>query len=139
MNWICTEFTLSTKCYYSILACFSNTPANFIQPSLADVPGKPDVPNVTGVDRTHVALSWSPPESDGGSPITGYLIEKKDVSSTRWMKIKETIVDAEFTVRDLSEGQTYEFRVAAINKAGAGPFSEPTEPTLCKAPYGRLF
>ena len=108
----------------------------FIQ--YTDVPGKPDIPDVTDVDRTHIGISWSPPESDGGSPITSYLIEKKDTSSTRWIKIKETIIDTEFTIRDLTEGQTYEFRVAAVNKAGPGPFSEPTEPKLCKPPYGML-
>ncbi|XP_072047556.1 myomesin-3-like [Amphiura filiformis] len=101
-----------------------------------DVPGKPDRPDITEVDRTHISISWSPPESDGGSPITNYLIERKDTTSTRWIKVtKETVIDTEYTIRDLTEGQTYEFRVAAVNKAGPGPFSEPPEPKTCKPPY----
>ena len=41
-------------------------------------------------------------------------------------------------MRDLIEGSKYEFRVAAVNKAGTGPFSEPSEPTITKPPYGEF-
>ena len=107
--------------------------------TFSDVPGAPEKPKVTGVDSTEITITWSPPKSDGGSPITGYVIEKRDTSSTRWTKAyKEPVEETTMTIKDLFEGKTYEFRVAAVNKAGQGPFSEPSEPKLCKPPYGKF-
>ena len=107
---------------------------------ISDVPSAPGKPDVTEVDSTLIGLHWSQPESDGGSPITSYIIEKRDKPTARWMRAtKETVTKTDFTVTDLFEGKTYEFRVAATNKAGTGPFSEPSEPTTCKPPYGKLF
>ena len=106
-------------------------------PSPLDVPEAPGKPEVTAVDSKQITISWSPPESDGGSPVTGYIVEKKETSSTRWTKaIRDSVTETTLTVRDLIEGKEYEFRVAATNKAGTGPFSEPSEPRITKPPYG---
>ncbi len=81
-------------------------------------------------------LSWSEPESDGGSPITGYVVEKRDRFSTLWTPVtKREIPDTSFTVSGLSEGMEYEFRVVAQNKAGPGKYSEATRPTVARPPY----
>ena len=103
------------------------------------MPDAPDRPDITNVDRNEISISWSPPESDGGSRITSYIVEKRDTSSTRWTKAtKQTVTETELTIKDLLEGNEYEFRVAAVNKAGMGPFSQPTEPKVCKPPYGKM-
>ncbi|XP_072180962.1 twitchin-like [Diadema setosum] len=100
---------------------------------LPDAPAKPDV---TDIDATHITLSWSPPWSDGGTPITGYMVEKKDRFSVRWTRaMRDSIRDTQITLRDLSEGGEYEFRIAAENKAGVGPFSESTGTIICKSPF----
>ena len=87
----------------------------------------------TDWDADHVDLKWTPPDSDGGSPITGYIVEKKDKYG-QWEKALEVPADAtSATVPDLMEGQTYEFRVKAVNKAGPGEPSEATVPIVAKA------
>ena len=41
----------------------------------ADEPTKPGRPNILDWGPNHCDLSWEPPESDGGAPITHYEIE----------------------------------------------------------------
>lgn len=111
----------------------------FTFPPLTDVPSPPGKPNVVDIDSTSMTISWSPPESDGGTPITGYLIEKKDRFSPRWTKVKETaIMETVYTVVDLKEGTEYQFRVIAKNKVGESKPSEPSDTKVAKPPYGKL-
>lgn len=56
-----------------------------------DEPGAPGVPSVMDWDKDHVDLKWTPPREDGGSPITGYIVEKKDKFG-EWEKALEVSV-----------------------------------------------
>lgn len=98
-----------------------------------DEPGKPGNLKATDWDKDHVDLKWTPPKEDGGSPITGYVVEKKDKFGD-WEKVLEVPSDkTACTVPDLIEGQPYEFRVRAVNKAGPGEPSDAT-PTIIAKP-----
>ncbi|XP_034443525.1 titin-like [Hippoglossus hippoglossus] len=88
-----------------------------------DRPGKPDAVVIT---RENITLQWEKPKYDGGSTITGYVVEKKDLPDGRWMKANFTnVIENQFTVTGLTGGQSYEFRVTAKN--GAGVWSPPSE------------
>lgn len=50
-------------------------------------PSAPRELNVLEVLKSTVQLAWEPPEDDGGSPITGYIIEKREVSRKTWGKV----------------------------------------------------
>ena len=46
----------------------------------------------------------------------------------------ETVPGLQYVVKQLKEGYNYEFRVAAENRAGVGPASDPTAPVQVKEP-----
>tara|TARA_B110000881_G_scaffold74338_1_gene64647 strand:+ start:101 stop:529 length:429 start_codon:yes stop_codon:yes gene_type:complete len=102
----------------------------------SDVPGAPNKPDVTKCDASFITISWYPPDNDGGSPVISYIIEKHDTLSTKWVKVARDITEMEYTIENLIEGKEYAFRVAAVNKAGEGPFSMPSEPKKCRPQYG---
>lgn len=94
---------------------------------------------MTEVTNCSVSLAWEPPKSDGGSPIIGYIIERKQPSNNRWIKAnKVALPELNFTVTDLVENDTYEFRVSAENLAGVGKPSKPTPPITVKFPFGKF-
>lgn len=98
----------------------------------SDEPGKPGDLQVTDWDKDHIDLKWTPPASDGGSPLTGYVVEVKDKLGN-WEKCMD-VPPSQTTasVPDLVQGQAYEFRVRAVNKAGPGEPSDATPPTVAK-------
>lgn len=95
-------------------------------------PDKPGAPQATDWDKDHVDLEWTPPKKDGGSPITGYIIEKRPKYGS-WEKAAEVPGDkTAATVPNLTEGEEYEFRVIAVNKGGPGEPSEASLPIVAK-------
>jgi hypothetical protein len=60
---------------------------------LPDEPGKPGTPEVVDWDKDHVDLKWAKPINDGGAPISGYVIEKREVGSPKWVKACEVRIN----------------------------------------------
>ena len=58
---------------------------------LSAEPGVPVDLTVKNLDRRGLTLSWQAPLSDGGSPITGYIIEKARGTSARWIKVCQAL------------------------------------------------
>lgn len=104
---------------------------------VAQYPFKPPFPPidiyVIQASKSAMVISWSKPESDGGSPIIGYHIESKDQSSILWTKLNRIpVTENRYKVTSIEEGLTYEFRVYAENMAGIGPCSKPSEPVVAR-------
>ena len=91
-----------------------------------DVPDKPEGPvEFSNITKDSVTLSWQPPTKDGGSPLTGYVIEKRDARRTQWVKAGSVDKDTTtFVASKLLEDNEYMFRVSAVNAEGE---SEPLE------------
>lgn len=105
---------------------------------LLDVPGKPQTPLPSNIKDTSMCLNWQAPKSDGGAPITNYVIETKSSLVSRWVPVTtDRVTDTEYTVSRLTEGEIYEFRVIAENKAGPGKPSDSCKPTKAKTPLGK--
>lgn len=85
-------------------------------------------------------LEWPAPEDDGGSPILGYIVQKKEKGSPYWTNAVHVPSKAtSTTVPDLTEGQEYEFRVIAQNAAGQSEPSEPSDLVCCKPRFCKYF
>lgn len=86
----------------------------------------------------YISITWAPPEHDGGSPILGYCVEKRDTFMNLWAQVgkvdKETLG---VKVSGLFEGQSYLFRVAAENQCGRGEYAETNKPVTAKLPFGK--
>ena len=83
-------------------------------------------------------MAWDKPETDGGLPITGYVIERRDAKQGGW--ITAGTVDSHarsFKISTLLEGNEYFIRVMAENAAGSGLPAETAQPVEVRSPYGK--
>ncbi|XP_062996289.1 immunoglobulin-like and fibronectin type III domain-containing protein 1 [Elgaria multicarinata webbii] len=98
-------------------------------------PGPPAPPKIVSAKLGTVTLSWVAPHKTGNSRILGYTIEKCKKGSNTWTPVTDLpITDKKYTVTDLKEGMQYEFRVAAVNAAGAGEASAPSDAVFARDP-----
>uniref|UniRef100_A0A8C5FG90 Titin n=1 Tax=Gadus morhua TaxID=8049 RepID=A0A8C5FG90_GADMO len=108
------------------------------EPTLADnpyiSPDAPQNPEVTAITRDAMFIMWKAPQSDGGSTVTNYNIERKDKIGLRWVKCnKKKVKELQFKATGLVVGHEYEFRIIAENAAGlsapsvASPFYKATD------------
>lgn len=105
---------------------------------MTDPPFAPRNLKTTEITANSITLLWEPPEHDGGSPISGYLVEKRDMLMNIWTQAGKTEKDThKLTIGNLFEGQSYFFRVAGINQCGRGIYAETTKPTVAKLPFGK--
>ena len=92
---------------------------------------------LTGVTENTVSLKWVEPEDDGGSPLTGYILERREATRKKWGNGMET-EEMEYTITGLTENKPYYVRVAAKNDIGTGPFAEYPETITPKCPHGEI-
>ncbi|XP_018574015.1 uncharacterized protein LOC108913039 [Anoplophora glabripennis] len=92
-------------------------------------PGKPQLVSETEATPDLVTICWTPPASDGGSPISGYLVEHRRAGSPHWVRAAPLLVQiSEVTISGLEPGWRYQFRVSAENAVGMSDPSELSEP-----------
>ncbi len=111
---------------------------------LANVPDEPEHLNVSLRDTGALDVSWEAPASDGGSAITEYRVQWKEIAGN-WDApadvSEETATGTTHTITGLTDGVEYAVRVIVANNVGEGPPSgeatgtprEATAPVLTKA------
>ena len=101
-------------------------------PISASVPGAPTATRamLTGADAD-IYVSWTAPASDGGSPITDYVIEYSDDAGANWQVASDavsTVTNATFTAFDRTT--TYIFKVKTVNAVGSSLYGNVTSKVM---------
>ena len=101
-----------------------------------DKPSPPRNFQVTAFDKEFVDLKWDIPENDGGEPIAGYLIERRDETKRAFVHQGETDGKTlKLRATKLIEGTQYMFRVFAINSVGQSDPARLKEQVTAKVPF----
>ena len=114
-----TTYTFTVTANNNAGAGAASSPSNPVTP--ADVPGPPTSVNATAGNTT-ANVSWGPPASDGGSPLTGYAVS----SSPGSIGVSVGSSTTSTAITGLSNGTTYTFTVRATNAIGSGSASLPS-------------
>ena len=87
--------------------------------------------------NARAAVSWTPPASNGGSPITSYLVTAVPGGQTCTYSVVVPETDT-CTVTGLTNGTKYSFTVVATNGAGDGPAGTSNQVTPSTVPTAPL-
>ncbi|KAJ7400056.1 hypothetical protein BTVI_108717 [Pitangus sulphuratus] len=100
-------------------------------------PGPPYDVRCTEVRDSSLQLHWEAPLYTGAAPVTGYYVDMCEEGSEEWKQInKQPVATTHMKVSGLETGKCYVFRVRALNKAGIGPPSLPSDPVVAKTRPG---
>ncbi|XP_023276469.1 M-protein, striated muscle-like isoform X2 [Seriola lalandi dorsalis] len=85
--------------------------------------------------RSHsLVFLWKAPVYTGASAVTGYFVDMAKKGSTEFVTLNHEAVHHRYLqVSGLEEGQSYVFRVRAVNANGVGKASQLSEPVCAKA------
>ena len=94
-------------------------------------PGAPTDLSATARGSTEINLSWTAPDSSGGSDITGYKIESSSDAGSNWSNLVADTgnTNTAYQHAGLSPGDTRHYRVSAINSVGASAPSNTANAT----------
>lgn len=129
-----------TKSDGTALASYAQYPA-----IVTAVSGGPTVPGAprslaAATGNTQISLSWTAPNSNGGSALTQYLVYGRFTGSSTFNQVATTSPSqTTSTVTGLTNGQSYDFEIIAQNAIGTSTPSiavSSTPATVPSAPTG---
>jgi hypothetical protein len=96
--------------------------SNPVTPAGPTPPSPPTIGTAVSGDG-QATVSWTAPPSDGGSPITGYVVTPY---VGYWTGTPRTFASTDTTqhITGLTNGWPYRFRVQAVNSVGTGGYSK---------------
>ena len=118
---------------FTVTAENANGPGPASDPSAAVMVGAPVAPAAPmfTYDGSTVSLTWAAPDSDNGSPVTGFNVS---VNGTGGSVHSFGAGTTTWVATGLSNGNPYTFTVAAVNAIGAGPYSPDSKSVIPGSP-----
>lgn len=77
-------------------------------------------------------MVWAGTTYDGGSIVTGYMVEMSDDGGKKWKNVAKDVFSTSYACKGVTEGKKYQFRVSCINAKGKSKpsaISDPIEPS----------
>jgi fibronectin type 3 domain-containing protein len=125
------DHTVTAHCFATLSGKPTLLTATYGEPSAPSAP--PQVAASAGDAR--VTLAWTAPANQGGSAVSSYRVEQSTDAGATWSTVVSLTGDSlSYTVQGLTNGTDYQFRVTAINSAGASPVA--TAGAMPMAPAG---
>ena len=107
--------------------------------SITEKPSRPRGPlKATDIQKTSLTVQWKNPEDDGGSPLTGYLLEMRETNRQYWNRVDQVSASiTNYIVQNLRQDIEYEFRVTAMNKIGQSEPLVSEGSYMTKSPFSK--
>uniref|UniRef100_A0A8C1H037 Titin n=1 Tax=Cyprinus carpio TaxID=7962 RepID=A0A8C1H037_CYPCA len=100
-----------------------------------DKPGPPTGPvRFDEITVSSITLSWDPPKYTGGCPISNYIVQKRDTTSTTWENVAISLARTTLKVVRLKTGAEYQFRIIAQNRYGKS-YALDSSTVVAQYPY----
>ena len=124
-----TAYTFSVKAVNFIGKHADSRPTEEVTPT-----GPPSAPEIRTVHYKsgNLKVTWLSPENNGGKSVTSYTV----VVEPGAREVSVTARTNEVELTDLVKGNSYQFKVAAVNEKGTGTYSDLSESLLIADPPG---
>lgn len=115
----------------------SGTTKSFVNIVVLDRPSAPVGPvEMCDVTEDSVSLKWLPPTYDGGSPITNYIVLKRETTTANWIEVSSAVARCTIKIMKLNTGVEYQFRIRAENRFGISDHIDSPTVTV-SLPYSK--
>ena len=123
--------------YYLTLENVAGTRTFTIEVNVTGRPSPPSGPiEISSITSESCVITWQPPEDDGGTDITNYIVEKRESGTTAWQLINSSVKRTSLHVSHLTKYMQYTFRVSAENKFGVSKHTE-SETIVAEHPFSK--
>lgn len=123
--------------YYLALENVAGTKTFTVEVNVIGRPSPPTGPiEISSITSESCVINWEPPEDDGGTDITNYIVEKRESGSTAWQLINSSVKRTSLHVSHLTKYMQYTFRVCAENRFGVSKSIE-SETIVAEHPYSK--
>lgn len=125
--------------YYLTLENVAGTRTFTIEVNVTGRPSPPTGPiEISSITSESCVIDWQPPEDDGGTEITNYIVEKRESGSTAWQLINSSVKSTSLNVSHLTKYMQYTFRVSAENRFGVSKHTE-SETIVAEHPFSKYY